>query len=100
MDTGVIGLLLAGTVGAIQLLTYISTRTLRKEVSEEKFAKADGVTNELTFIRSDIGDLEEKLDDHGSKISGLQMASAVLISQMQAQISALEKLNDKLDELK
>lgn len=106
MDLGIISIAIAIGVGLLQLLNYLNTKSVRKEVSLDKFAKADGVTLELTNIRNCITRMEAKLEDHGEKISSLRTQSAVCVNQhentadnMQHQLEALEKLVGKLEDL-
>jgi predicted nuclease with TOPRIM domain len=79
-------------------LNFLNTMSVRKEAGLDKFAKAAAVDNELIVIRKDIADIDSKLEDHGQKISNLQVGSAVLNSQVSAQLREVEKLGDKLDE--
>ena len=106
MDLGIISIAIAIGVGLLQLLNYLNTKSVRKEVSLDKFAKADGVTLELTNIRAAITRIETKLEDHGEKISELRTQSAVCSNQhrhtsdnMESQLEALEKLVRKLEDL-
>ncbi len=100
IELGFIALGVSVIGGGVQLLNYLNVRAVRKEASTERYAKADGVASELAVIRGDVVDCEDKLEDHSAKISALQSASAVLCSQMNAQIRELEHLSDKLDDLK
>ncbi len=96
MDIAFISLIVAGVVASLQLLNYVNNRSIAKETSTDKFAKAA----ELLSIGEEINDITSKLEDHTAKISALQSAAAVLISQMNQQIREVEKLSDKLDDWK
>ncbi len=95
-----LGLLVSVMVGIVALLSYVNNKSVRKEASLDKFAKAAGVDSELVVIRDDISDAIKKLDDHGAKISALQSQGAVLVSQVAAILKETEKLSDKLDDLR
>ncbi len=98
METGTISLVISGFVAFITILKFISSMVARKEANDDKFAKADAVTQQFTIIKNDIVHLEERSEDHGQKINNLQVGSAVLSSQVAAQLREVEKLGDKLDE--
>jgi predicted nuclease with TOPRIM domain len=98
METGTISLVISGFVAVITVLKFVSSMAARKEANDDKFAKADAVTNHFTLIKNDIAHIEEKMEDHGQKISNLQVGGAVLSSQVAAQLREVEKLGDKLDE--
>ncbi len=97
LETGTISLIVSGLVGAVTVLNFLNTISARKEAGLDKFAKAEGVSNELSTIRADLQQQADKLEDHGQKLSNLQVESAVLGSQMGAQLRAIEKINDKID---
>lgn len=100
IDLGMISLAIALGVGLLQLLNYLNTRSVRHENTADRFAKADGVALELNSIRIDISGVENKVENHSAQIALLQSACAVLVSQMTYQIRELEKLDDKLEDLK
>ena len=106
MDLGIVSITIATGVGLLQLLNYLNTRSVRAEVSLDKFAKADAVGIELNNIRNSIAKIHEKLEDQGDKINELRTQSAVCINQhdnnaehMQNQLEALNKLVIKLENL-
>jgi predicted nuclease with TOPRIM domain len=98
MDIGLVSLIVSGFVASVTALNFLNTMSVRKEAGLDKFAKAAAVDNELIVIRKDIADVYAKLEDHGQKISNLQVGHAVLNSQVGAQLREVEKLGDKLDE--
>lgn len=100
MEIGLISLLLATAVGFIQLLGFLHSKEIRKEQTTDRYAKADRVALQLTGIEKDLRDIENISEDHSIKINALQSSAAVLVEQMRSQISSLEKLADKLDDLK
>lgn len=106
MDLGMVSIGIATGVGILQLLNYLNTRSVRAEVSLDKFAKADGVAMELNNIRNSITKIHEKIEDYGDKINELRTQNAVCINQhdntadnMQHQLEALNKLVSKLEDL-
>ncbi len=98
METATVSLVISGLIGVMTVLKFISSLAAKKEASDDKFAKAEAVTAIFTAVKKDISDIEDKLDDHGQKISNLQVGGAVLSSQVAAQLREVEKLGDKLDE--
>ena len=98
METGTISLVISGFVAVITVLKFISSMAAKKEANDEKFARVESVNNQFTLIKNDIVHLEESMEDHGQKISNLQVGGAVLSSQVAAQLREVEKLGDKLDE--
>lgn len=107
MDLGVVSIIIAVGVGVLQLLNYLNTRSTRAEGSLERFAKADAVSIELNSIRSSLTKLSEKIEDHNEKIAELRTQNAVCLNQhentsedMQHQLEALEKIVNKLEDLK
>lgn len=107
MDLSIVSIVMAVGAGLLQLLNYLNARSMRSEVSLDKFAKADGVTVELNNIRTSISKMHEKLEDYGDKIAELRTQNAVCINQhentsddMQHHLEALEKIVTKLEDLK
>ena len=106
MDLGIVSITIATGVGLLQFLNYLNTRSVRAEVSLDKFAKADAVAIELNNIRTSITKIHEKLEDYSDKISELRTQSAVCVNQhentadnMKHQLEALNKLVNKLEAL-
>jgi len=107
MDLSIVSIIIAVAVGLLQLLNYLNSRSIRSEVSLDKFAKADGVTMELNNIRISISKIHEKIEDYGEKIAELHTQNAVCLNQhsntaneMEHQLEALEKIVNKLEDLK
>jgi chromosome segregation ATPase len=107
MDLGIVSIVIATGVGMLQLLNYLNTRSAREEVSLDKFAKAEAVANEITGIKASLSKLHEKFEYHNEKIAELRTQNAVCINQhentsedMQHQLEALEKIVNKLEDLK
>jgi len=107
IDLGIIGLGISVTVAAVNILGYLNTKAVRKEISDDKFAQAASVNSELIVIRDDIARIDTKLEDYGSKISAIQIQNAICENQhehtsdnMNQQIKALEKIVEKIDDLR
>lgn len=100
MDIGIISIIVSGLVASITALNFINTISVRKEAGLDKFARTAAVDNELIILRKDIAIIHLKLEDHGQKISNLQINVAVTASQMGGQLKELERLVDKVEELK
>lgn len=98
MDIGIISLVISTVVAAISILSFINTISVKKEGDLSKLARATDVDSQLILVRKDINTILSKLEDHGMKISLLQISEAVLKNQMATELRELEKLGDKIDE--
>ena len=103
MDIGVVSLAVSVSVGILQLLGYLHSRTLSKEASTDKFAKASNVSSELDNIRDHVIRIDHKMEDYGAKISSIQIQNGICennhihtAESIKEQIKMLERIDDRL----
>lgn len=99
VDIGIISLVVSGAVALISLLTFVNTISAKRETDIGKLARSVDVDNQLVFVKKDVITIISKLEDHGQKISNLQVSYAVLSTQMTTQLKEVEKLSDKINDL-
>lgn len=104
-DTGIISLIVAGIVAAIQAFTFFDNRSLRKEQNLSTFAKADLVKTDLYAIRTAIDSqinrlfiMDEEKDKAFVNLKTEVNANSTDIAVIKERVARDKEFIDKLDE--